>query len=120
MILTTSEKVKSEGVHSNSTIAFSLSIRVAFSSTLEFLIFNFEFSFQRFRFPIVQCHCAVCFAFIANATIDEGRTGSRRKISISAPVSFLKSNRAGITFVLLKNRTELAGRNSVRFEKLEC
>jgi hypothetical protein len=46
-------------------------------------------------------------AVIAIATIGEGHSGSRRNISIAAPVSFLKKSRAGITFVLLKNTIEL-------------
>src|SRR5258708_18857932 len=105
--------------HSNSISPFSLLTNVALSSSLSFVICNLEFEDHLFKFPMVQCHRHFPWAPMARATIGEGQIGWSRKISITAPVSFLKNNRAGMTFVSLKNRIEFSGRKSVNFEKLE-
>src|SRR5690554_6012013 len=47
-----------------------------------------------------------------------GKNGSKQKTSICAPLSFLNSNLAGTTFVLLNTIIESGGNNRARFENL--
>jgi hypothetical protein len=64
--------------------------------------------FHRFLFPIR--HFIVTFSRAAkNDTVSFGLYGSRKKISIRAPFSLLKTSRAGTTRVSLKISSALPG-----------
>ena len=76
-------------------------------------------SFQRFTFPTrhFQVQDPVCAKEACNSVT--GKSGSRQKTSIVAPVCFEKINLALMTFVLLNTRIQLSGNSSPIFPKTE-
>src|SRR5690606_7675383 len=76
--------------------------------------------FHFFMFLIIQCQVVFALLSIVDAISEEGDSGSKRNISMVAPVALWNNNRAGITLVLLKNKLVSAGSCSTIFMKLLC
>src|SRR5690606_41857226 len=72
--------------------------------------------FHFFMFLTIQCQVVFALLSMVVAISEEGDSGSKRNISMVAPVALWNNKRAGITLVLLKNKLASAeiGRASCR------
>src|SRR5690606_26993135 len=76
--------------------------------------------FHFFMFLTIQCQVVFALLSMVVAISEEGNLGSKRNISMVAPVALWNNKRAGITLVLLKNKLASAGSCSTIFMKLLC